>query len=337
MRRWSEVVPPGEPEAHEALAARVRALQSARAAAKGRAPARALHLAAVAAARAELSVLPGLPAPLRVGIFAEPADWAAVVRFSNGAGHRAPDSDPDVRGMAVKVLDVPGEKLIPALRDARTQDFLAIASEVTPFATAEEFVTVLEAAAGSLVVAPLKLAGALGPRRAWSLLAAIRREFGAKLAHYVDRPFYSALPIQWGEEAVKFGFFPVSVPDGPGPDRSQRQHYGPDLAARLARGPIAFELRVQRFVDDAATPIEDASVRWRAAWEPVARLTLPAQDLASDEGRAQAERIDALSFDPWHAPVAFRPLGAVMRARSAAYRESVLARSAAPEPTGRSV
>jgi hypothetical protein len=66
----------------------------------------------------------------------------------------------------------------------------------------------------------------------------------------------------------------------------------------------------------------------------VARLTLSKQDTASAEGLRLAERIEKLSFDPWHAPVEFKPLGNMMRARSPAYRVSTQVRSAAAEPDG---
>jgi hypothetical protein len=42
--------------------------------------------------------------------------------------------------------------------------------------------------------------------------------------------------------------------------------------------------------------------------------------------------LSRFSFDPWHAIEAHRPLGAIMRARAVAYRESVLARKAESEP-----
>jgi hypothetical protein len=39
-----------------------------------------------------------------------------------------------------------------------------------------------------------------------------------------------------------------------------------------------------------------------------------------------------MSFDPWHALEAHRPLGAMMRARNHAYRVSTKERQAAAEP-----
>ena len=96
-----------------------------------------------------------------------------------------------------------------------------------------------------------------------------------------------------------------------------------------------FELQIQGFVDEARTPIEDPTVAWDDAVSPplaVARLTLPVQDLSSPEARARHDGIEKLSFDPWHAPEAFRPLGDINRARSPAYRESTAERKASPEP-----
>jgi hypothetical protein len=331
MPAWSERIEEGEQARFDALAARLRAVQEARA--QQRPMGKGLHYKPVAAARAELTVHDGLPEALRVGIFAAPGTFPAVVRFSNGSGKNQPDAEPDVRGMAVKVVGVPGPKLIPPLRDAVTQDFLAITSEMTPFLTAEEFVTVIEASSGSKLGALFALVWALGPARAFALLGQLQKDLGTPLAHYAEKPFFSALPIRWGDLAVKYSFDPIAVYAEGTPDRSARDHYGPDLQRRLAAAPIRFAVRVQRFVDEATTPIEDPLVRWTSPWEVVATLELPRQDLAAPAAVALSARAEGWSFDPWHAPEAFRPLGAVMRARSAAYREAVIARKASPEPT----
>jgi catalase len=96
-------------------------------------------------------------------------------------------------------------------------------------------------------------------------------------------------------------------------------------------------MRVQFYVDEATTPIEDASVEWKekdAPFVTVARLTLPKQDIDGAGGRRIADFIEGLSFDPWHALEAHRPLGNVMRARGHAYRLSTNERGAAREPDG---
>ena len=86
-------------------------------------------------------------------------------------------------------------------------------------------------------------------------------------------------------------------------------------------------------------PIENASVRWPeqlSAHVRVAELRLPVQRFDSP---AQLAFADNLSFNPWHAIAAHRPLGNQNRARKAIYMALARARqemNAAPhiEPTG---
>jgi hypothetical protein len=64
-------------------------------------------------------------------------------------------------------------------------------------------------------------------------------------------------------------------------------------------------------------------VLWREDLSPhqtVATVYLPAQDPYSDARRRYAD--DVLSFNPWHALAAHRPLGSVMRSRRSAYPHS---------------
>src|SRR5258705_13503816 len=60
------------------------------------------------AVRAELVIEPNLPAELAVGVFAASRSYPAWVRFSNGSGTVQPDHLPDGRGIAIKLMDVPG-------------------------------------------------------------------------------------------------------------------------------------------------------------------------------------------------------------------------------------
>jgi hypothetical protein len=75
---------------------------------------------------AEFVVRDDIPAAYRVGIFKDPATYDAKVRFSNGA--QDDDPNPDIHGMAVKVLGVNGP---PALAGStrQEQDFVLIDSE----------------------------------------------------------------------------------------------------------------------------------------------------------------------------------------------------------------
>lgn len=328
---WAETIPPDEEAELIALAEALRDLQAKQARKGGMG--RALHYKAHAGVRAELHTRAGLPGPLAVGIFAGAASYPAYVRFSNGAGRAQADRTGDVRGLALKVVGVPGKKLIPGLEDAKTQDFLLIKTPTTPFRHAREFVAVLRVADNPLQLVPMMVR--LGPGRVLKMLRKLVASLKVPVPSVAPLRYWSALPTQWGVHAARTSLTPVdSAADGrgEGPDALRG-----DLAQRLRAGPLRYTLSAQLYVDPERTPIEDASVDWSESdspYVPVADLVLPQQDISSEAGTELGSFVEQLSFDPWHAPVEFRPLGNMMRARNHAYRLSVIARGARPEPDG---
>jgi hypothetical protein len=334
---WREVVPVDESAKHERLGEVLREMQLRRA--RGRAPSRALHAKSNGNVVADFTVHGDLPEPARVGIFATAGSYRAYVRFSNGVGARQADAKPDVRGVAVKLLGVPGRKLIPGLENATTQDFLAIRAPATPFRTAEEFVGFLKAAESPALALPRVIAH-FGLGRGVGLLRSLLKALNAPMPSVATTTYYSALPIRWGAHAVHFALRPdASSPAGEKSGRAP-EFLRDELAARLRAGEVGYDFQVQFFRDEARTPIEDASVEWTPEAAPfvtLGRLVLRRQDLDSEQGRRRSEFIEQLSFDPWHAPEEFRPLGDMMRARNHAYRLSTQAREAAKEPEGTEV
>lgn len=332
---WREQIPDGEAAEFEALAERLRALQRRRA---QKAPlGRALHYRSHGDPIGTLRILPELPAWAAVGPFSAPGELAAICRFSNGNGRDEPDNRPDARGLAVKLLGVPGPKILPGLEHALTWDLVCILNRTMPMRTAADFVDLVEASSSP----PLRAIGKFVETVGWKQLIPTVQRLQAGLGRPVPSlcavEWHTSVPIRWGQTAVKYGFFPVSS-SAPSPAISDKapDRLAQDLRARLSAGPVVFELRIQGFVDEQRTPIEDPTVLWEDAvspWLPVARLELPAQDLDSPEGLRRFEAIEKMSFDPWHAPAEFRPLGAIMRARAAAYRLSGIERAASAEPT----
>jgi hypothetical protein len=326
---WKETVAADETERFERYASELRALQKKNA--RGGTASRALHAKGHVGAVGELLVSSGLPEALRVAVFSEPRSWPVYVRFSSGSGHHQHDRTLDVRGLALKLVGVPGRKLIPGLEDKRTQDFLLIQTPATSFRTPDEFVAFVRAAAGGPALLLPRLIGALGLGRGLGVLKGLASM--PKVTSLATVPFHTALPLRFGATAAKLALFP----EGPsaGPATGGAQALREDLVSRLRSGPLTWSLRAQLFVDERTTPIEDASVRWpedRTPFHELARLVLPQQDVTSESGAKQEEQIDRMSFDPWHSVEELRPLGAMMRARSAAYRESILERQATPEP-----
>jgi len=327
---WTEKIAPDEAARFESYAAELRALQ--RGLARDRPHFRALHSKAHVGVAGTLTVGP-VPERLRAGVFAEPRTWPVYVRYSNGSPGHAHDGRPDLRGIAVKLVGVPGAKLIPGLESALTQDFLFIPVPATQVKDPDEFMTIVRLGRKGQALLVPRLVRALGFKRAFKIIRAFLAM--PKLRSLATARFYTAAPLLVGETPVKLALFPEQADARPTPARGP-DALREDLVARLAEGPLRYTLHAQAFVDEATTPIEDASVVWPEALTPqvpLAELLIPAQDVTSARGREIAAAVEAMSFDPWHALPVHRPLGAVMRARAAAYRESVLERGAAAEPT----
>jgi hypothetical protein len=77
--------------------------------------------------KAVFKVEDDLEPQLAQGVFVPGQKYDAWIRFSNGnEDPTKPDAGGDARGMAIKLLDVPGDKILPAERQGREQDFIMI-------------------------------------------------------------------------------------------------------------------------------------------------------------------------------------------------------------------
>lgn len=266
--------------------------------------------------RAELVIDAGLDSSLRAGIFSEPRSYPAWLRFSNAFPRVRSDRRRDIRGLAIKLFDVAGEKLLDDERDAPTHDLLLISSPTFLTRDVREFFELTRAFGHPLRVLGFFFAPPrphvlrqllLDPRRCDDLLATT---------------YWSATPYLLGSHAVKFSVAPLAATDAAPPARVAMPENGlrERLCQRLAAGPVELELRVQLQRHSERMPIEDACVRWPESESPFVRvgtLRLPVQDCDTEERRHWGEE---LSYTPWHALPEHRPLGGINRARKEIYR-----------------
>lgn len=343
---WKEEPLPGEEKLFKNFAAKIeerqrKLLQEDKDLAKktGGRPLRGFHAKPHAGLVADFEVLDGLPEHARFGVFSEPRVFPAYVRFSNGTHMLNPDRNPEPRGIAIKLVGVPGVKLLCDQKNAVTQDFLATSHSVTSTVRdVRQFIAFVLAEEKGKLMLPFRLALAVGFKEAWRILSAIRRTvLKPKVLSMATEVYAGTAPIKLGPYAVKFTVKPAEgtepaegdIPEGEGTDDFLKD----DLAERLGKGDLNFDFLVQFFVDKELTPIEDTSVPWEPEVTPfvkVARLRIPRCKL--DEGLGA--KVNQLSFTPWHATDEHRPLGNVMRARKFAYEASSAHRGRSPEPTG---
>ncbi|MFO0560924.1 MAG: hypothetical protein U0269_23095 [Polyangiales bacterium] len=326
MASWQEKIAPGEEELFERLA---RTLVEGRSG-----EGRTLHRYAQVGLEGRFVVPANVPATHAHGLFAKPGAYECYVRFSSGAGKSQSDRTPDVRGIAVKVVGVPGEKVIAPLAAAQTQDFLAILSNTFAIPDAETFVGIVEAAPKGPLTILRYLIGRVGFFNALRLAGALGKAQDKGKVSLAERTFWVPLPVRWGEHAAKMRFRPLDVPATPATIPAGDRGLTEALRARVRAAPLTFAVEAQLFVDEQRTPIEDGAVEWLESASPfveVARLEIAAQDPESARGKLLQSTCESMSFDPWHALVEHRPLGSIMRARNAAYRVSTSARKATSE------
>lgn len=327
---WKEIVASDEGARFGRLAEDLATVQRDRDAKYGE-KARGLHRKPTAGFRAELVVRDDLatvlPAAMQLGPFTPSARWPAYVRLSNGAWERRSDKAPDVRGVALKLVGVPGTKVLSGAEEPRTHDFLLIQQPTIAARSADDFITFTKIAASSSQAAmPLKLAMAIGPVRAFTMLRGLLAGVNRPFAAYPHATYWSAAPYELGPAAVKYRLVPKQTGPAPAPDREMYRNH---VLETLKTG-FAWELQAQAWQDDTRTPIEDPTVEWAETDAPFVTLATLCVAPGTPEIDAQTE---PLAFDPWHAVVGMRPLGAVNRARKAAYFASTMSRGAAPEPT----
>src|ERR1700733_8242906 len=74
--------------------------------------------------RATFQVLDNIPTKYKVGIFATPGTYQAAIRFSSGP--QPNDRIPGAQGMAIKLIGIPGRKILKKQADATTHDFILL-------------------------------------------------------------------------------------------------------------------------------------------------------------------------------------------------------------------
>jgi hypothetical protein len=321
---WREQIAPDETQRFQGYAEEIVEIQRRKSQQFG--PGRALHRRQLVGLRAHLEVLPELPPHARHGLFARPRRLEALVRLSSGSMNRQADRMPDIRGFAIKVLGVEGPGALGG--PTSSQDFVLINHEAFSTARSDGFTALVRALSHGPLALVAHLLRGHGPiegvRRLKRALAFQNRPFSG----FASEAFHSAAPLACGPYAVRVRLGQARPQGLPAASRD----WASDLRRHLAQGPLVHPLQLQFYVDEAVTPIEDASVVWpesEAPYVTVGRLTIPTQELDGEEARRLTEQVEAAAFDPWKALVEHRPLGDVMRARKHAYFASQKARGAA--------
>lgn len=277
-------------------------------------------------------VFDSVPDAYRMGVFQEPSrSFPVSIRFSNGK--EVVDNKPDVRGMAIKLYDVPTPDGTTIEQDfitadcpiffARNPEHLLQFLKMLGKHRAEKMEAEVRGASEEEIQS--LLFHQIGEATAPHSFPALSTFFSVLSASPLELTYHSQLPYQLGELAVKYVVRPR---DGNQLGQSldgtvdQARHAMQRLLIDGQRG-AEFEFCVIVQTNDQEMPIEDPTQPWNGEVIPLALITIPPQNFIEPEKVKAGENV---SFNPWNGLTVHRPLGSLGHLRLQAYRQSALTR-----------
>jgi catalase len=315
---------PESPEVRASLAEKVGAQQTMLAAGN---PALCGHIARgqhqkqLLGAFGAVTILETAPAEVRLGPFAKAGRYKAACRISNGQACPHADRAPDVRGVAIKLVT----------RDGVETDFLMTneggrshTRDAVQFMDIADLLAAKQVKGGTVQalkeLATYLVSGKLNPIEAARAAGILIKETVLHKVESIATEHYWGSVVQVDGRALKYSLHPhpATSPGTIGISRDP-DYLRVDLVNRLSKGALRYDMSVQLYIDEEATPVNDASIAWKAPLVAVAELTIPTMPSKDDE-----QAIDRFAFDPTHG---FTPLG-ITHARGDVYAASARNRGA---------
>jgi hypothetical protein len=275
------------------------------------------HPKNLACLQAEFTIEPNIPAELKVGIFAAQQTYPAWIRISSASSKIQSDKVKDVRGFAIKIMGVEGERFERQNEEKETQDFILMSYPVMPLGTVELF---HDAVYYSIKWSPVVFFFRLVLSGNFHILNELRKAPQNQTSP-LDIRYWSTTPYLCGpDHCVKYSLVPTSHLKSSLPEPLTDDYLTENIEKNLAADEASFDFMMQLQKDPGRMPVEDAGVEWSEHDSPfikVATLRIPTQVFRTREREDLAED---LSFSPAHSLIAHRPIGGVNRARVEIYR-----------------
>jgi catalase len=260
----------------------------------------------------------------RVGLFAKNSSYNAMIRFSNGdPDHLKADKKSDVRGMAVKLYDVPYETYLEETgveKNNSVHDFVFMNSKEFFIKDPVHYGKFMDSLkSGGLSVAMFAAGALLNPHD--HFVGILRKAFAMKVGNPLDINYHSATPYKLGATSMKMMFKSCKKNKEKVPRKNAAPNFlGERLASYLDKNKTCFDFYIQPNADKKRNDIENSQDKWstnRSPYIKVGRLEVPQQSAGSIKGRGEV--CENMSFNPWRAPEEMRPLGGVNRIRLEVY------------------
>lgn len=277
------------------------------------------HPKAHGCVRAEFHVSKNMPAQFAKGVFMPDQSYQAWIRFSNASNDASSaDIDKDARGIAIKLLGVSGEKILESEKQATTQDFIMINHPVFFANDAKRYLSFINDVNSHNMIRKLHIPFALGFKGTMNALGARN----SQIANPLYARYWSMVPYQLGlgndRQAVKYSVRACSATANNLPKNPSHDFLREALKNTLQQTDACMEFLIQPRTSSQML-VEDSMTEWdekAAPFYQVATIHIPKQNFDTPE---QNKFCENLSFTPWHALPAHKPLGAVNRMRKVIY------------------
>jgi len=276
---------------------------------------RQFHAKMHACVKATFTVESNLPEKFQYGFLVPGKSYEAWIRYSNGSDKVAIDKKADLRGMAVKLLNVNGEFISNDTALPQSQDFLLVTYPTLMSATVSDFKKNIIALCGgksSLILF------ALNPVN-WAAIVRTLRSL-KKHDNLFAEQYWSVSPYRLGkpDQAVKYSVIPTTKKISKPTDKNNSHFLRKVMQQNLESTTVTFDFMIQVQEDADKMPIENTCVEWKSEFIKVATISIAPQNFDTPERNSFGEN---LSYSPWHCLKEHQPLGGVNRARHAAYME----------------
>lgn len=252
----------------------------------------------------------------KVGIFKEAKTYSSFIRISNSNPKIHSDKKKDFRGLAIKLLDVEGEKCLEY--EKYTQDFLFINNETMPIGTLKLFHdAIYYTTKSNPLIFGFKL---LLSGKMLGLLRNVMKNMKHDTSP-LDIKYFSTTPYMFGDKKVKYCLIPKSKYKSVLPEKMSHNYLTNNMQKHLFDNEAIFDFMIQFQTDENEMPINDASVEWNEEKSPfikVAQIKIPPQKFTTKEREALGE---ILSFSPGNSLLKHKPIGDINIARMKIYKE----------------
>jgi len=285
---------------------------------------RSVHAKSTGCVRASVEVNSGLDGSQSVGLFKAGSQHDAIIRYSNGSGNSyGDDHSGDTRGMAIKLINSGGNRLIQDPSRPAGNDFILLSHPkffLNQSGPTAEFFEKFDAGGISQLAGIPFVIGLDGTKTAAEMLMQhIENPLGAD--------YWSVTPYQLGAErsprVVRYHVQPCVEGDyaKSGVASEGKNFLREAIKNTLNVGEVCLSFQIQDRGELSQIDDINGYDNWDAKMYPfveIAKIRIPTQHFDSAEQNLACEK---LSFNPWHTTPEHAPLGIINAMRGPTYRE----------------